>query len=199
MKLWSSDVVISLVLTGFTREPRGVLAGVQLGSGQRGQVCVYGRRTSADHVLERRPHQTTPPTAGEGDLPTHNAILVCPWASHYLRKVATDTNSMTTKAFLQRSKWPRDMSLTTQTTISFTYKHSKLMSSSGTRLAQRQTAFPQKDNDATPRTHQIISRRGIAAERARLLKVTRFVIYWCLESIYLDISSKADHLVLQWK
>lgn len=63
------------------------------------------------------------------------------------------------------------------TTTLFAYKHSELMSSSGTQLAQRQTAFPQKDHDATPRTHQIISRRGIAAELASLLKVTRFVIY----------------------
>ncbi len=66
--------------------------------------------------------------------PTLNALLVCPRASYSLPKVATDTESMTTRAFLQRSKWPRGMSLTT---ILFTYKHSELMSSSGTLLAQR--------------------------------------------------------------
>ncbi len=55
--------------------------------------------------------------------PTLNALLVCPRASYSLPKVATDTESMTTRAFLQRSKWPRGMSLTT---ILFTYKHSRV-------------------------------------------------------------------------
>lgn len=137
---------------------------------------MYGRRTSADHVLKGCPHQTTPPVTGEGDLLTHNALLLCPWASCYLSEV--DTESMTTRAFLQRSKRPRGMSLTTTL---FAYKHCELMSSSGTLLAQRQTAFPQKDNDATPRTHQIIRRRGIAAELASL------VCRRSLDLLYIDV------------
>lgn len=52
---------------GVAHQPRGELAGVQLGPGQRGQVHLHGGRPPADHVFAGRPHQTAEAAAGEGE------------------------------------------------------------------------------------------------------------------------------------
>lgn len=109
---------------------------------------MYGRRTSTDHVLKRRPHQTTPSALGEGNptvsvtfhLPTHHSQM--------------DVRLPLTCSCHRRS----------QTTV-FSPEISdqgcaQLMSSSGTGSALWQTpsrniiSFPDKNNDATRDKHR---------------------------------------------
>lgn len=74
-----SSLCNDLLSTGGSCCPRGGLAGVQFCSGRRRSMCLYGRGSSADGLLQRRSHQTAQKPAGEGK--GHTSWLwhsVCP-------------------------------------------------------------------------------------------------------------------------
>lgn len=73
-----SSLSNDLLSTGGSCCPWGGLAGVQFCSGCWRSMCLYGRGSSADGLLQRRSHQTAQNPAGEGKAHTS-------WLSYSVR------------------------------------------------------------------------------------------------------------------